>query len=306
MKTRLAFRTCWRRGLPALLLLSCVQCNAGASAQAPSSTASRALSAADHYLEMEEEHLRVRSEWVVQRQLTEGEALALQPPLPASTALFAEHLRAVRDAQGAVVALAPTRELFPRQHVRVEVRVPSAEAAREGVLPLPSPEGDHVQRVRLHRELRFEPAGRTELRVGAGIQVAASIRPHTRRGADVALDGPRSHRRVGAYYLRGSPEGIRGELSSMDTHRGLRVASTVALFGLCAVGVAVVFRRAQSAVQAERVDAYIASALPHDEAQALGVELSDPLAAPSAQVAVDLGGKDAHTAKHDLRPPRRA
>lgn len=247
----------------------------------PSTAHDGALSAADHYVELHRDTLTVDSIWVLSEGLLEGHHVPLVPPLPAGVTVSSDRMVAVLDQRGEVVALRPTRALFERERVPLRVSLPREHGLELATLPIPTPRARAIQRVRFARGARFEVGPETPLRVAAGIQVGRGIGHRARRRADVALDGPHAHRHVGALYVLSDGDGLEGRLYSASEHRAGLTLVASALFLLAAAGVYRLYRRAQRAVERERVDAYLASQVAPAEAREWGIETS-PADLPAA------------------------
>lgn len=233
-----------------------------------------ALSGADHYVELHRDTLTVDSTWVLAQGILEGHQVPLVPPLPAGVTVESDRLVAVRDERREVIALRPTRALFERERVPIRISLPRDRGLGLATLPIPTPRARSIQRVRFGRGIRFEVGEETPLSVAAGIQVGRGIGHRARRRADTALDGPHAHRRVGALYVQSDSDGLDGRLYSASEHRAGLTLVAAALFLLAAAGVYRLYRRAQRAVDRERVDAYLASQVPPAEAREWGIATS--------------------------------
>jgi hypothetical protein len=230
-----------------------------------------ALSGADHYVELHRDTITVDSTWVLAEGILEGHQVPLVPPLPSRVTIESDRLVTVRDARREVVALRPTRTLFERERVPIRISLPRDRGLGLATLPIPTPRARSIQRVRFGRGVRFEVGEETPLSVAAGIQVGRGIGHRARRRADTALDGPHAHRRVGALYVLSDSDGLEGRLYSASEHRAGLTLFAAALFLLSAAGVYRVYRRAQRAVDRERVDAYLASQVAPQEAREWGI-----------------------------------
>lgn len=235
-----------------------------------------ALSGADHYVELHHDTITVDSTWVLSEGILEGHQVPLVPPLPSGARVQSDSLVAVLGERREVVALRPRRTLFERERVSLRISLPRDRGLALATLPIPTARAPGVQRVRFGRGVRFEVGDATPLSAAAGIQVGRGISHRERRRADTALDGPHAHRRVGALYVLSDSDGLDGRLYSASEHRAGLSLVAAALFLMAAAGVYRLYRKAQRAVERERVDAYLASHAAPAEAREWGIATSPP------------------------------
>ena len=245
------------------------------------------LIAADHDLELRDERLRVVSVWVLAAPLTAGQTIPLASPLPAGTEFESADV-ALRPAASGPHELVVQRSRAAGAEIEATLLIPWGAALEASPLPIPSPRGDAIHRVRFDRSVRFDPTDEASLDVAAGIMVGRDVGRRERRRADRALDGPRAHRRMGALYVRAGQSGAAsGALIAMKERRQ-HLALVAGLF--CALLAAVVtslYRRARRDVEREEVDAYLARTSTADEARSWGVAPGSPATpscAPSAEL----------------------
>ncbi|MEZ4325125.1 MAG: hypothetical protein R3B40_07920 [Polyangiales bacterium] len=255
------------------LVLGALTLALGGGAHAQADDAGPRIVAADHYVDLRADELVVDSTWVIVDSTAEGESITLTPPLPTGATLSAEGWRTDYTDQRAT-RLVAQRAMPHGARVHLRTTLPRDIALALPRLPIPTVEGDAIQRVRFASSARFEVGEQTSLDVGAGIQVGRGIRQHIRRAADRALDGRHAHRRLGALYVRVEALGLEGQLRSAHEERRSLGWWAAGVFVLAAVGTYGVYRRAQRAVAGERVDAYLAQICADDEARALGVAVA--------------------------------
>lgn len=232
--------------------------------------------AAHHELTRSDGQVVAETLWVLAEGAEAGDTAPLAAPLPAETTFDVPgartSLEARRDRDGRIVAL---RFLVPYgagNRLRMRTATPLDALPRDH-LPIAAHHSTAVHRVSVRPPLRYQASDPARLRSRAGIRVATGIGRRTRRAADQTLDGPLSHRLLGAVYLAPTTTGVPGRIEARPPRDGLMVV-TGAVFVVAAFALWVGFRRAQRAVEVEQAEAYLADQLPREEAESMGIRMS--------------------------------